>query len=385
MPEYLSPGVYVEELSGGGKPIEGVSTSTAGFVGPTRLGPVNQAVGPITSLAEFERHFGEGAELAHPMPMPNFLWHGARLFFLEGGKRLWVARVAGDRARAGPADYERGLAALGGVDEISILAAPGASFGGARDFAPDALAISQSLVAHVEGRRNRIAVLDAPDGQGVAQMRAWRKHFTSSYAALYYPWIGVVDPRSKRTPLLPPSGAIAGIYARTDMERGVHEAPANREVRTATMLEAKITDPQAKALNAVGVDCLRRVAGRKVVVWGARTLSADPALKYVNVRRLLIYLEESIRQGVQWAAFEPNGEALWASVRRAVQGFLHAAWRNGALVGRMPQDAFFVRCDRTTMSQSDVLNGRLVCLVGVAPLRPAEFVIFRIEQLTANT
>jgi phage tail sheath protein FI len=384
MPESRSPGVHIEEISGSAKPIEGVSTSTAGFAGPARSGPIDQAVGPITSFAAFERQFGDGAALAEAPSMPNFLWHGARAFFLEGGRRLWVARVGRERARPDPAAYERGLAALEGVDEISIVAAPGASFGGAGDFAPDALATSALLVAQAERRRNRIAVLDAPDGQGAAQVRGWRKHFDSSYAALYYPWIEVVDPTSERRLLLPPSGAIAGIYARTDIERGVHKAPANVAVRAATGLEAAIAGRELQALSAAGIDCLRPVAGRGVLVWSARTLSADSEWKYVNVRRLFIYLERSIDKGTQWVVFEPNGEALWANVRDAVQGFLYAAWRNGALIGARPEDAFFVRCDRTTMTQDDLDNGRLVCLVGVAPVRPAEFVIFRIEQSTAD-
>ncbi len=384
MPEYLSPGVFIEEIPSGTKSIEGVSTSTAGFVGPACSGPINRTIGPITSLAEFAQHFGDDSELGYATPMPNFMWHGVRLFFLEGGQRLWVARVSGDRDRPGPAEYERGLAALEDVDEISVVAAPGACFGGARGFASEARAISAQLVAHAEQTRNRIALLDTPDGQGAEQAREWCKPLTSSHAAVYFPWIAVTDPRAKCVRHVPPSGAIAGIYARIERERGVHKAPANDVVRSAEGLEAIISDQQQHMLISAGINGLRHIRERGVLIWGARTLDTDAMFKYVNFRRLLIYLEASIGKGLQWAVYVPNGEPLWASVRGAVQSFLLAAWRTGALVGTRPAEAFFVQCDRTTMTQNDLDNGRLVCLIGVAPLRPAEFVVFRIGQLTVD-
>jgi phage tail sheath protein FI len=183
---------------------------------------------------------------------------------------------------------------------------------------------------------------------------------------------------------LPPSGFISGIYARTDLERGVFTAPANEVIRSAVGFEQALTKGQQEILNPAGVNCLRFFAGRGHRVWGARTASSDPEWKYVNLRRYFIYLEHSLDLGTKWAVFEPNGERLWASVRSSITDFLHAEWKNGALQGVKAEEAFFVRCDRSTMSQNDLNNGRLVCLIGVALIKPAEFVIFRIGQKTAQ-
>jgi len=183
---------------------------------------------------------------------------------------------------------------------------------------------------------------------------------------------------------LPPSGFIAGIYSRNDIEKGVSKSPANEVVNLATGLESLLTDAEQQALNAEGIDCLRTFVGRGVVVWGARTTSSDPEWKYLSVRRYLAYLERSIDRGMQWTVFEPNAEGLWAMVQRNIEDFLLNEWRAGALVGNKPEMAFFVRCDRSTMSQNDLDNGRLICLIGVAPARPAEFVIVRIGLCTAD-
>jgi phage tail sheath protein FI len=184
--------------------------------------------------------------------------------------------------------------------------------------------------------------------------------------------------------VLPPEGFLAGIYARSDNERGVHKAPANEIVRGALGFNVPVSHGTQEVLNPEGINVLRSFEGRGNRVWGARTLSSDPEWTYVNVRRLFIYLEASIDRSTQWAVFEPNNEALWKKVSMTIESFLVDVWRTGALMGNSPNEAFFVRCDRTTMSQGDLDNGRLICLIGVAPTKPAEFVIFRIGQWTAD-
>lgn len=278
-----------------------------------------------------------------------------------------------------------GLAALAEITDIAIVAAPDA---GAM---ADAVQAGAVLVAHAERCRYRIAVLDGPLGSSMNQIREFRGQFDSKYAALYHPWIEVLDPLAASAPgvpqprlMLPPSGFVAGIYARSDIERGVHKAPANEVVRGLTRFEANINQARQDVLNPEGVNCLRFFEGRGNRVWGARTVSSDPEWKYVNVRRLFIYLEHSIDKASQWAVFEPNNDRLWGNLRRTVEDFLNVMWRDGALLGSKPEEAYFVRCDRSTMTQNDLDNGRLICLVGVAPVRPAEFVIFRVGQWTAD-
>ncbi len=379
-----SPGVLVDEIPSGVRPIEGVATTTAGFVGPTRSGRLGGWTEVITSLAEFERGFGDGRPLVHEgSPRLHHMWHAARAFFDQGGRRLHVSRVfaeAPSRSGAPSTAYARALAAFEDVDEISIVAAPGSTAGYGADRAFSAI---QALVGHAE-RMGRIAVIDAGDGQAASQVTALRARIDSAHAALYHPWVRVADPASGAPVVLPPSGFVAGVYARNDLTRGVSRAPANEEVVGALGLEPALTRVDEEALGLAGVNCLRRVEGGGYRVWGARTTSSDPEWKYVNVRRYLSYLERSIDRGTRWAVFEPNDEPLWSRVRGAVSDFLLREWRAGALQGARPDDAFFVRCDRSTMTQNDIDNGRLVCLVGVAPIKPAEFVIFRIGQWTAD-
>jgi Bacteriophage tail sheath protein len=384
MPEYLAPGVYVEEISTGARPIQGVGTSTAGFVGAASSGALDAAVGPIASFTEFAQQFGDGSAMEYrgSPAMPAFLWHAARAFFLEGGKRLWVVRVShkrtnGERARPRAQDFERGIALLEAIDEVAMIAAPGSTFDAAGDFHADALAISAALIGRSERMRYRIAVIDAPDAQSVAQVHAWRSRFTSSFGALYFPWLKAAGPSGGEL-LLPPSGFVTGIYARSDMEGGVHKSPTNEIVRSVLGLEVAIDDAQAAALDAEGINCIREFAGQGVRVWGGRTLSADSAWKYVNVRRYVAYLEKSIDRGVQWAVFEPNGEVLWQNIRRTVSDFLFNEWRTGALPATKPEEAFFAKCDCSTMTQEDIDEGRVIVLVGVAPLKPAEFVMLRV-------
>jgi phage tail sheath protein FI len=627
MPEYLSPGVYVEEVSFRSKSIEGVPTSTTGFAGMTRFGPVQYAGGPstteprlITSFTEFERVYGGLEQLfvnrGDGQPTSeSYLAHAVRMFFLNGGKRVYVSRVfaaGGDngvarldlgfrggaddanwRARwpgrygnvlltvravrkgnvsydhttapgfgvqargltrgavveitaplgaplAADADLDPGRLAVVDVDDTSldvqgvaqqtfhdaagaaIVVAPGSiikevvlqaaisvgadrldvygdlathpaqrrwigkilerddpedenavlwletdapddpaapsdlgraidlmaaietgregvrlqggndgvvaspddllgaeanvdvatqkatglrALGEITDIAivalPDAgtygdpvlcRAAADNLIGHADRLRYRIAVVDAPRASSMTEVRDFRGQFDTTRAALYHPWIEILDPLERpsqgappRRVLLPPSGPVAGIYARSDIERGVYKAPANEVVRGLTKFEANINTARNDVLNPEGINALRFFDGRGNRVWGARTMTSDPEWKYVNVRRLFIYLEHSIDKAMQWAVFEPNNERLWNNIRQMVEDFLYVQWLNGALLGAKPEEAYFVRCDRTTMTQNDLDNGRLICLIGVSPTKPAEFVIFRIGQWTADS
>jgi phage tail sheath protein FI len=625
MPEYLAPGVFVEEVSYRAKSIEGVSTTTTGFVGPTRYGPIDLEPDIITSLVEFERIYGGRGRLVwNGSEVDNYMWNAVRAFFEEGGKRLYVARVfkagTGDgratrtavngirmsarfpgasgngrlslqfalgqnrlvfegsqavlkglghgdvvyleyrnvvaptadqtattgfhllkwdgaaakwrftrvdssgptptetgfflddakittavwvrratvsaffepastdlptfaqvdmaldgahrsggtpdsilqafarqpanagAARSLPIVIERasgsvdptgleliadftsaagsatkvkladltadvidlnkttltfvldggndgvepdsgsyegtvdattnlatGLKAFENLEDISIVAAPGSSA-----TATNAQAIANSLVAHAQTMKYRIAVIDSIKNQSIADVRAYRGKFDSKYAAFYYPWVRIIDAVTNQENHYPPSGFVAGIYARNDVERAVYKAPANEVVNLAIGFEKLINKGQQEVLNPEGINCFRFFEGRGNRLWGARTMTSDPEWKYVNLRRYFAYLERSIDKGTQWAVFEPNGERLWANVRRTIEDFLLNEWQNGALLGDRPEKAYFVKCDRSTMTQNDLDNGRLVCQVGVAPLRPAEFVIFRIGQWTAD-
>jgi phage tail sheath protein FI len=240
------------------------------------------------------------------------------------------------------------------------------------------------VIGHAERMRYRIAVLDSGNNQTIGEVRATKAKLDSKYAAFYYPWVKILDPVTRQEILLPPSGFVAGIYARNDITRAVYKAPANEVVNLALGFEITLNKSQQDVLNPEGINCFRFFEGRGYRLWGARLLSSDPEWKYVNLRRYFAYVEHSIDKGTQWAVFEPNGERLWDNVRRTIYDFLLNEWQNGALLGEKPEKAFFVRCDRSTMTQNDLDNGRLVCLIGLAPLRPAEFVIFRIGQWTAD-
>jgi len=273
-----------------------------------------------------------------------------------------------------------GLRQFEDLEDISIVAAPGAT----ADGGDTAAAITSLLISHAERMRYRIAVLEAPRGATISQVRDFRARFDSTHAAMYYPWVTISDPLTGQPGNAPPAGFVAGIYARNDIRRAVYKAPANEVINLAIGFEKTINTAQQESLNPEGINCLRFFEGRGYRVWGARTISSDPEWKYVNLRRYFAYLERSIERGTQWAVFEPNGERLWANVRRTIESFLLNEWTNGALLGDRPEKAYFVKCDRSTMTQNDLDNGRLICLIGVAALRPAEFVIFRIGQWTAD-
>ncbi len=281
-----------------------------------------------------------------------------------------------------------GLTTFEDIDEISIVAAPGASANYVGDNQTRVRAIVQQLIIHCEIRmRYRVAVLEAPNNQILSEIREFRGRFDSTHAALYYPWIKIadpLDPTGRRELRVPPSGFVAGIYARTDVLHGVFKAPANEVALGAVGLETIINKAQQDVLNPIGINCFRFFENRGFRLWGARTISSDPEWKYISVRRYFAYLEHSIDKGTQWAVFENNNEALWKKVRETVFNFLVNEWRNGALLGTSIDEAFFVRCDRSTMTQLDLDLGRLICLIGVAVVKPAEFVIFRIGQFTAD-
>jgi phage tail sheath protein FI len=529
MPEYLSPGVYIEEQTTGPRPIEGVSTSTAAFIGPTERGPEHPRL--VLSWLEFQRWYG--TYLTNSV-MP----HAVQGFFDNGGQRLFIARVVSETApspttrtvgnlvlmavgrglwgnnilvridgathrnvdlgrpwfkltllyyrrlpdmdnfldpldvkNAGnPAlvlpDYVeqyddlvhthgagnnvenvvnsashlvrvwfdtdtpdpvptdavnnyaqlgtgggdgdpitadtytgnmdplvpgsprseellgrgRGLAALEAITDLSLIAAPDTALNG--NLAP----VIANIINQCEQLKDRFAVVSTVSGQNDTQAQSLARMPDTSYAAVYYPWIEIYDPLGKRPLRIPPTGHVTGLIARTDIDRGVHKAPANEVLRDATNLEFPVPKGMQDVLNPRGINCIRDFSteGRGIRVWGARTVSSDPQWKYINVRRLFIFIEQSIYRGTQWVVFEPNDEPLWAQLRRSINNFLINVWKSGALMGLTQEEAFFVKCDRTTMTQDDIDNGRLVCYIGIAPVKPAEFVIFRISQKTAE-
>mgnify|MGYP001324538280 CR=1 FL=1 len=266
-----------------------------------------------------------------------------------------------------------GIQAFIDNDEVSIMAVPGVTD-------PN---VQLALVAHCENLGNRFAILDIPkEKTKVADVLTHRNIFDSSYCAMYNPWLQVFDPLDKRNIFIPPSGSIAGIYSRTDQTRGVHKAPANEVVRGVIGLACQYNTGEQDILNPKGVNLIRQFTGQGIRVWGARTCSSNGLWKYVNVRRLFIFVEESIKRGTNWVVFEPNDEQLWARVQRTIDAFLTRVWRDGALMGSSPDEAFFINIGRETMTQDDIDNGRLICIIGIAPVKPAEFVIFRIAQKT---
>jgi phage tail sheath protein FI len=511
MPTYLSPGVYVEEVESGSRPIEGVGTAVAAFVGFATQGPFNTPT-LVANWGQFTQTFGEFAE-------DSYLAHAVYGYFSNGGGLCYVIRVGGGNGRSGSAgelgaapqatlgryrvaakplegrraaggditvevqptksaegthsaadddtftlvvkrgdkveesfpgvsakrgkdnvvtvvkeksktitmeeltgngvtkveagavvlappapvpahlgadDYvgdvsqRTGFGGLEAIDEITMVAAPdlmSAYQRGAVDL-ETVQAVQLAMIAHCELMGDRMAVLDPPPGLSPQQVREWRMDkagYDSKYAALYYPWLKVFDPATGTNRFVPPSGHLSGIWARSDSARGVHKAPANEVVRGAVALETQITRAEQELLNPIGINCVRSFPGQGIRVWGARTLSSDPAWRYLNVRRLFNYLEESILGGTQWVVFEPNDDALWARIRRTISAFLVNEWRKGALFGLTPDEAFYVKCDRETNPAESIDAGQVICEIGIAPVKPAEFVVFRLAQFSGGT
>jgi hypothetical protein len=503
MPTYLSPGVYVEEIPSGSKPIEGVGTAIAAFVGMAPKGPVNEPT-LITNWRQYVEKFGDITSGA-------YLGHAVYGYLLNGGGNCFVVRIGSDsndaghvdqsvararlgdmeiralepgpegndttvevgappegspegtvrivvrkgdvveeheaiplsgrgnvvstlnrsrlirveldpavsqleqlpfetttlaggelvhvdvtQARLSPEDYlgdsadRTGFAGLEAIPEITMIAVPDAMAAyqkGVIDL-EGLKAIQLGMIAHCELMGNRMAVLDAPPSMNAQQIKDWRNDqagYDSKFAALYYPWLKVFDPSSGENRFVPPSGHVAGIWGRNDDTRGVHKAPANEVVRGALDLEVNITKGEHDLLNPDGVNCIRSFPGQGIRIWGARTLSSDPEWRYVNVRRLFNYLEDSILSGTQWAVFEPNDNALWAKLRRSISAFLVMEWRKGALFGLTPAEAFYVKCDSETNPAEAIDLGQVTCQIGVAPVKPAEFVVFQLSQFSGGT
>jgi uncharacterized protein len=392
-----TPGVYVQEIEAGPRPIQAVGTSTAVFIGDAPLGNamVNQARA-VNNWSEFVARF---------MPEQNrkstILSNAVYGFFENGGSRCFIVNTGGDDG------IQDALAAAAIEDEIAIVAAPGLSNP----------AIHAALQAHCEDLKDRVAILDPPedvediglltqaetvpvpkDEEGGGKSRKSRAadegpkeggllpaQSDRGFTTIYFPWLTVMDPISNALINVPPSGHMAGIWARTDAMRGVHKAPANETVNGALNLTYRLTRDEQGVLNDVGVNCIRLFARSGIRVWGART-RADAASewRYLNVRRLFCMIEESLAEGTNWIVFEPNDRTLWKHIRRDIGAFLTRVWRDGALFGSTPDEAFFVKCDDETNPPEVIDAGQVVAIVGIAPVKPAEFVVFQVMQSAAG-
>ncbi len=298
-------------------------------------------------------------------------------------KKLLEAPQANDFR--GDVSERKGLEGLEVLDDVTMLVIPDlmTTMPGEKLNLEMVKAVQTAMIAHCERMGDRVAILDAPPDINPQEMKRWRMDiagFDSSYAAMYYPWIKVADPATDTVVQIPPSGHIAGLWARNDNTRGVHKAPANEVLSGVVGLAYQTTKGEQDTLNPIGVNCIRSFPGRGIRVWGARTLSSDPAWRYINVRRLFNYVEKSIENGTQWVVFEPNNRKLWARVNRDVSSFLRTVWRDGALFGSAPDEAFYVKVDDELNPPESRDLGRLIIEIGMAPVKPAEFVIFRISQ-----
>lgn len=438
---YASPGVYVEEVDRGTKPIEVAGTSIAAFVGITAEASVKQfnpetgerdAVESllnkatlVTNWTQFQDSFGGFIEGA-------FLPDAVYGYFANGGGPCYITslraldempdappkkRTTSSRAKnttdskdkadepepaptlapspTGPltaADFIGDAAARTGInglearDDISLILCPDimAGYDGSKGAKELIKQVQTAMIAHCENLQYRFAVLDTPPGLNAQQAKEWRDYvnFDTSFAAMYYPWIEVADlsdsPNTSKK--VPPSGHVVGIYNRVDGERGVHKAPANEVVLGATNVAADLTRGEQDTLNPIGVNCIRAFPGRGIRVWGARTLSSDGSWRYINVRRLFSQVGNSLDTGLQWVVFEPNDHTLWAKVRRDITAFLRVIWRGGALFGATPEQAFYVKCDEELNPPEIRDLGQLIIEVGMSPVKPAEFVILRLSQ-----
>lgn len=383
MPNYLAPGVYIEEVSTGSRPIEAVGTSIAGFIGRAPAADKSPHK-PMwfDNWTQFRNVFTTKGSTSTPLS------HAVHGFFLNGGTRCCVVNIGQDDTIVGDGTPLSGLGIFEQSDAISIVAAPGYTDAATYD----------ALLSHCENMQNRVAVLDGP--ADVEDMEALKKVATAGatgaagsagckprqsdrgFGAVYFPHIKVRDPLSPKDLVdVAPSGHIAGIYARIDGLRGVHKAPANEIIRGALNVTRPVTRQEQGELNPEGVNCIRVFPREGIRVYGARTLAASASeWRYLNVRRLFNMIEESISRSTRWVVFEPNDQTLWKSIRRDVSAFLTLIWRQGALLGRTPEEAFFVQCDEETNPTEVIDAGQVVTVIGIAPVKPAEFVIFRIGQ-----
>ena len=396
MPAYHAPDVYVEEVPSGPRPIEAVGTSTPGFVGvaPDARARPNEAVA-INNWSQFLREFAE--EGASSTPLSNAVFG----FFQNGGTRCYVVNVGRDNSITGTGQERSGLGVLEQIDEIAIVAAPGYTDAASYD----------ALLGHCERMEDRVAILDAPetvptlnrltevatveadgdesdedDAENSSEDGLRPRQSEGGYGAFYYPWITVRDPLSSEIVNVPPSGHIAGIWARSDASRGVHKAPANETIRGALNVSYQLTRGEQAELNPAGINCIRLFQDEGIKVWGARTVAdSSSEWRYLNVRRLFNMIKESIAESTRWIVFEPNDPTLWKSIRRDVSAFLTLQWREGALMGSTPEEAFFVKCDEETNPPEVIDAGTVITRIGIAPVKPAEFVVFRVSQYQGGT
>lgn len=369
MSRYKSPGVYITEVQSRVSAIVGVSTSNAAFVGVAEKGPLDEAV-LINNYSEFYDNYGSPVT-------GDWLAHAVRLFFENGGARLYIARVdAGAGTVADEQQYKSAFSLLDGIHDIGLIAAPGIGSSTMIDFAAE----------YCQERGDCFYIADIPEIDNTADMAIERANTFNAnpYAAVYFPWIEINDVTTNTIITIPPSGAVAGIYAQTDMTRGVWKAPAGIEAKIygATGLALNISGQKQDALNSSGINTIRIFPEKGMVIWGARTLDSRPdaEFRYVNIRRTVNFIEQSIIQGIHWAVFETNDEMLWAKLRAVISNFLMDIWREGGLTGSAPNQAYFVECGHNTNTQNDIDNGIVNVVIGIAPLRPAEFVIIRISQ-----
>jgi phage tail sheath protein FI len=404
-PSNLSPGVYVEEVEAKPHSIRGVDTAVAAFIGNAPDG-MSSWVTHVTSWAEFTDAFG--GFLAG-----SFLPHAVYGYFMNGGRSCHVLRsgrvsVSKDDpaaiATSAPEDVEMlitegrrdgdqtrvtaALESLQAIDAVTMVCAPDLVIGlGGLIDDREVRAAQQAIIAHCELMGDRMAILDSPPGLDADQILEWRTDtvgYDSEYAVLNWPWIEVFDPLLGTNALVPPSGHIAGVWSRSDDTRGVHKAPANEVLLGAIDVEAEVGKEAHRELSRQGVNCVRAFPGRGIRISGARTTSSDPVWRYLNIRRFMNYVEESILNGTQWAVFESNDRDLWGRLHRAVSAFLVKEWRKGALAGATPAEAFYVKCDDETNPADSIDQGMVVCEVGVAPLKPAEFLVFRLSQFSGG-
>ena len=368
----MPPDDFVEEAASSVPPIAGVPTAIAAFVGAAKSGAVNKPV-RVQGFAEFEQQFGglaAGCELGYAV----------RQFFVNGGTDAFVVRIA---KKASVAKTLKGVRALDSVDLFALLALPGIT----------APAILASAADYCRERR-AFLIVDPPQNiRTPVEMGQFIRTGVlpkTSDGAIFFPWTKVSDPLADGQPrAVSPSGTIAGIIARTDNTRAVWKSPAGpgANLLGVKSLEYNLTDHENEPLNALGVNCLRVFSTFGAVAWGSRTLEGADALasewKYIPVRRTALFIGESIDRGTTWAVFEPNDEPLWARIRDSVGSFLHALFVAGAFRGSTPREAFFVKCDRETTTAADIGNGIVNIVVGFAPLRPAEFVVIKIQHRAA--
>jgi Bacteriophage tail sheath protein len=393
---YLTPGIYIEEIPSGPRPIEAVGTSTAAFIGtaPNYDARLHQAFA-VNNWSQFAKEYIAAGSAG------TLLAQAVYGFFLNGGTRCYIVNVGQAQELIGTGKPRKGIELLEEVDEVAIVAAPGLTDPASYD----------TVLSHCEKMKDRVCILDPPydipdidvlktvgtpppapkgkkggdkggdkGGEPEPPPKGVRPR-NSNYGAIYAPWIRVVNPFSPKELIwVPPSGHIAGIYARTDATRGVYKAPANETVRGALDLSYKVTRDEQGELNRLGINIIRFFATQGIRVWGARMLADDPQWRYVNVRRLFNQIEESIEEGTNWVVFEPNDMSLWKAIKRDVGAFLRLQWRAGALMGATPEEAFFVKCDEETNPPEVIDAGMVVTVIGIAPVKPAEFVIFRIGQ-----